>query len=273
MSEPRAATGRARTRARIQTWGLIGIALALYGVLRFVFGPLPQDQSYHILADTRLCGFIPRAGDVLTNLSILTAGVAGVFLWRRVHIEPHEHAVYALLVAGMLLTALGSAYYHWAPGDARLVWDRLPITLVLAALLTFLLSDRIDPVFATVALWPVASLGAASVLWWAWTRWQGADDLRLYLIVRIGTGVAMACLLLLRRGRYSGAPWLWAALALDVTMTVAERLDNEIYSATGMFVSGHNVKHLLAGVLLGCTLAWLVLREPSSPSGDRPQPS
>ena len=105
MSEPVAATGPARTRARIQTWGLIGIALALYGVLRFVFGPLPQDPSYHILADTRLCGFIPRAGDVLTNLSILTAGIAGVFLWRRVHVAPEERAAYALLVAGMLLTA------------------------------------------------------------------------------------------------------------------------------------------------------------------------
>ena len=266
MSEPVAATGRARTRARIQTWGLIGIALALYGVLRFVFGPLPQDPSYHMLADTRRCGFIPRAGDVLTNLSILTAGIAGVFLWRRVHLAREERAAYALLVVGILLTAFGSAYYHWAPGDARLVWDRLPMTLVLAALFTFLLADRIDPVFATVALWPVALLGAASVLWWAWTRWQGADDLRLYLMMRIGTGVAIACLLLLCRGRHSGAPWLWAALALDVVMTVAERLDNEIYSATGMFVSGHNVKHLLAGLLLGCALAWLALREPASPS-------
>ena len=57
----------------------------------------------------------------------------------------------------------------------------------------------------------------------------------------------------------------------QVAMTVVERLDNEIYSATGVFVSGHNVKHVLAGVLLGCTLAWLLLREPSSPSGDRPQ--
>jgi hypothetical protein len=257
-------------RARFQTWGSIGIALVLYAVLRFVFGTLPQDPSYHLLADTRGCGPIPRAGDVLTNLSILAAGVAGVFLARRVRVEPAERAAYALLVAGMLLTALGSAYYHWAPGDARLVWDRLPMTLVLASLLTFLLSDRIEPAFASVALWPIAALGAGSVLWWAWTRWQGADDLRLYLIVRIGTGVAIAFLLLLRRGRYSGAGWLWAALALDVTMTLAERLDYEIYGATGLVLSGHNVKHLLAGVLLACTLAWLVRREPLTRSGNPP---
>jgi len=45
----------------MQTWGLIGIALALYGVFRLVFGPLPQDPSYPILADARRCGPIPRA--------------------------------------------------------------------------------------------------------------------------------------------------------------------------------------------------------------------
>jgi len=273
MSELSDPAGSVRARARMQTWGLIGVALTLYGGLRFVFGPLPQDPSYHVLADTRRWGPILRAGDVLTNLSILAAGVAGVLLWRRVRVAPRERAVYALLVAGMLLTALGSAYYHWAPGDARLVWDRLPMTLVMSALLTLLLADRVDPAFATVALWPIASFGAASVLWWSWTRWQGADDLLLYLIVRIGTGVAIALMLLLRRGRYSGVGWLWAALALDIAMTAAERLDNEIYSATGTLVSGHNVKHLLAGALLGCTLAWLALRRPLSSSSGRSRPS
>jgi len=273
MSELSDPAGSSRGRARIQTWGLIGMALVLYGVLRFVFGPLPEDPLYHVLADTRRWGPIPRAGDVLSNLSILAAGVAGVLLWRRVHITPRERAAYALLVAGMLLTALGSAYYHWAPSDGRLVWDRLPMTLVMAALLTFLLADRVGPAFATVALWPVVLFGVASVLWWSWTSWQGTDDLRLYLIVRIGTGVAIAFMLLLRRGRYSCAGWLWAALALDVAMTVAESLDNEIYSATGMLVSGHNVKHLLAGVLLGCTLAWLALRQPLSSSSGRSRPS
>ncbi len=270
MTKVRVRAPSTLARARIRTWGSIALTLALYGVLRLVFGPLPQDPSYHLLADTRWCGSIPRAGDVLTNLAILAAGIAGLFLARRAHIEPRERAAYALLVAGMLLTALGSAYYHWAPSDARLVWDRLPMTLVIAALLTFLLADRIDPAFASVALWPIAGLGAASVLWWSWTRWLGADDLRLYLIVRIGTNVAIAFLLFLRRGRYSGAGWLWAALALDVIMTAAERLDYEIYAATGMLVSGHNVKHVLAGALLACTLAWLMRREPLTQRGGSP---
>jgi hypothetical protein len=248
------------TRVRWQSWGLVGIALALYAVLRLYFGPLPQDPSYHVLADTRFCGPIPRAGDVLTNLAILAAGLAGVALWRRVHIAEYERAAYALLVAGMLLTALGSAYYHWAPNDARLVWDRLPMTLVLAALVTLVLADRVDPAFARVAWLPFAVLGVASVLWWALSDRFGRDDLLLYLVVRIGTGLLIVCLCLLRPGRHTHIGWLVAALALDIAMTICERLDREIFAATHMVVSGHNLKHLLAGALLGCLLMWLVQR-------------
>ena len=261
------------SRASWQTWGFVGISLLLYAGLRFYFGPLPQDPAYHLFADTRICGPIPRTGDVLTNLAILAAGVAGVALWRRVHIAADERAAYALLVAGMLLTALGSAYYHWAPSDARLVWDRLPMTLVLAALLAFVLADRVDPAFAREAWWPLALVGAASVLWWAWSGRFGRDDLLFYLVVRVGAGLMILCLLLLRRGRHTHAGWLVAAIALDIVMTVAERLDSPIYAATGGLVSGHNLKHLLAGALLGCVLMWLLQRRPRSPEAAEPRPA
>jgi hypothetical protein len=254
-----------------QTWGLIGIAACLSVVLRSYFGALPQDPAYHLLADTRICGPIPRAGDVLTNLAILAAGVAGVALWRRVHVAADERAAYVLLIAGMLLTALGSAYYHWAPSDARLVWDRLPMTLVLAALLSFVLADRVDPAFARVAWWPLALAGVASVLWWASSERFGSDDPLPYLVVRVGAGLMIVCLLLLRRGRHSHAGWLVAAIGLDVVMTVAEGLDRPIFAATGGLVSGHNLKHLLAGALLGCVLMWLLRRRPRSPEAGEPR--
>ena len=260
-------------RATLQTWALVGIALCIWAVLRLAFGPLPQAPAYHLLADTRTLDGIPRAGDVLTNIAILAAGMAGVALWRRVHIAPEERAAYALLVAGMVLTALGSAYYHWAPDDARLVWDRLPLTLVVAALLAFVLADRVDPAFARAAWWPLALLGAVSVLWWPLSERFGSEDLLLYVVVRVGAGIAIVFLLLLRRGRHSHAGWLLAAIALDVLMTVAEALDRPIFAATGGLVSGHNLKHLLAGALLGCILAWLLQRRARPPVADDPRPA
>lgn len=261
MSGAAAAGSAALFRARRQTWGLIGIALVLYALLRVSLGPLPQDPAYHVFADLRVCGAIPRAGDVLTNLAILAAGIAGVALWRRVHLEPEERPAYALLVASMVLTAAGSAYYHWAPSDARLVWDRLPLALTLMALLVMVMADRIDIAFARAAWWPFSLLGASSVLWWS-----ASGDLLLYLVVRVGAGAMIACLLLLRPGRYSGVGWLWAALVLDVVMTVSERLDSAIFATTRGIASGHNIKHVLAGALLGCILVWLVRRRAQGPA-------
>ena len=258
-AELRAADASSIARSRRQTWWLVAIAVVLFAVLRSTFGPLAQDPSYHLFADMRMWGPIPRAGDVLSNLAILAAGIAGVVLWRRVRVDPGERAAYALLVTGMLLTAVGSAYYHWAPSDARMIWDRLPMTLVLAAMVALVLADRVDPAFARVAWWPFALLGIAGLAWWAWT-----DDLLFYLVMRVGAGLLIICVCLLRTGRHSHIGWLVAALGLDIMMTASERLDREIFAATHGLRSGHNLKHLLAGALLACLLMWLVQREPRS---------
>jgi hypothetical protein len=267
---PETLTPGPRTNERVgvrlvqrQTWAFIGISVALFAIVRFYLGPLPQDPSYHSFADTRALGPIPRAGDVLTNAAILAAGIAGLVFWRRVRIAPDERPAYALLVFASLATALGSAYYHALPSDARLVWDRLPMTLIIAALFALVLADRAHPAFARIAWWPVALLGAGSVFWWAWTgRAGGGGDLLLYGVVRILTGLGIAWLVFSRSGRHTRAGWLIAAMTLGVVMTVCELRDRQIFAATRGFISGHSVKHLLAGALLGCVLAWLALREP-----------
>ena len=90
----------------------------------------------------------------------------------------------------------------------------------------------------------------ARIPWWAWS-----GDLLLYLVMRIGSGLLIVCLCLLRAGRYSHIGWLVAALALDIVMTASERMDREIFAATQGFLSGHNIKHLLAGALLATWFA------------------
>jgi hypothetical protein len=258
----------ARSRVRWLAWALAGVALALFVLLRLVLGPLAQQASYHDLADTRMLGPVPRAGDVLSNLAILAAGLWGATLGPRLRADDDERIAWRVLVGATIATALGSAWYHLAPSDATLAWDRLPMSLVMAATLALVLADRVDARFAREALLPFGAVGTASVAWWAAT-----GDLTLYAVVRVGTGAAIVVLLILRPGRTRGAEWLWGAIALDVAMTLFERFDRAVWTATGELASGHNVKHLLAGAVLACVFAWLTHRTPrpaGAPSRHRP---
>ena len=237
---------------------MLGAALALYGLLRLVWGPLPQDPAYHLLADTRTClGVVPRAGDVLSNLAILAAGLLGLALRPRMAIAPEERAAANVLVAAAILTAFGSAYYHWAPSNATLIWDRLPIAIVLGALFALVLADRVHPLFARDALWPFTVFSAASVLLWGISEAMGQGDLLLYLIVRIGTGAAIILLVLLRPPRHTGTAWLIAALLAELAMASLERSDHEVFRLTGGLVSGHSLKHVAAGMALAFVFWWL----------------
>jgi hypothetical protein len=249
-------------RVSRRAWDMVFAVLLVYTLLRLVAGPLPQWLDYHDFADTRVLGFVPRAGDVLTNVAILAAGLWSLSLRHHVHVSPDERPAFRLLVVGAILTAFGSAYYHWAPSNARLVWDRLPLALLLTAIVSLVLADRVTPTFGRAALLPVGALALGSVALWGLTEAFGRGDLWLYLLVRVGASVGVLVLLIARRSRYGAAALVWAAVACDGLETVAERSDWQIWRATGGIVSGHNLKHVLAGAAIACVTGWLLLRRP-----------
>lgn len=250
-------------QVRRQVWLILVAVVALYGLLRLSFGPLPQDPAYHLLADTRTyLGIIPNAGDVLTNLAILAASLFGLALRTRMTVAPEARAAVNVLIAAAILTAFGSAYYHWSPSNATLVWDRIPITMVLMPLLALVMADRVHPLFARHALWPFTALGAASAVLWGVSEAMGQGDVLLYLMVRIGTAIAIALLLILRQPRHTGTIWLVAALVCEIVMAIFERFDHEVFDLTGGLVSGHNVKHVMVGVGLAFVFWWLWSRKP-----------
>src|SRR5712691_5914887 len=119
---------------------LLGVTAAAVAAACLV-PPIPQDPAYHRFADTRPMSGVPNAWAVLSNLPFVLVGLAGL---RQVltapagaaapFVESRERWPYALFFAGVALTGVGSGYYHWAHDNARLVWDRLPLTIGFVAL-------------------------------------------------------------------------------------------------------------------------------------------
>ena len=113
---------------------------------------IPQPQSYHLFADQRAFLGIPNFGDVVSNVPFAIIGVWGLFFLLRLRpeeisqrfIDTRERWFYLIIFFGMLLTAFGSSYYHLHPDNARLVWDRLPMTIVFMSFVAALIAERSD---------------------------------------------------------------------------------------------------------------------------------
>ena len=67
----------ARQSSRARAFGLVILGTLAVGVA-LIMPPLPLDPLYHDYIDRRVAWGIPNAGDVLSGLAILAAGLAGL---------------------------------------------------------------------------------------------------------------------------------------------------------------------------------------------------
>jgi hypothetical protein len=224
---------------------LITVAAALALVLH---GPIAQLPHYHDFTDTRRWLGLPNAADVLSNLGFAWVGIHGLArLWPR---RRHPSLAtgwpgYALFLMAVLFTAAGSGYYHLAPDDGRLVWDRLPIALACAGLLVAVRAESRPGTNAWGWLVCVSAFAVASVAWWHFGELRGGGDLRPYLLLQ-----GLPLVLIPLRQSIHGAPGqdrkaFALAIGLYVLAKLAELFDHEILAALG-YLSGHTLKHLLA---------------------------
>jgi hypothetical protein len=163
--------------------------------------------------------------------------------------QPAERWPLLVLFAGISLTAFGSAYYHLAPNNDRLVWDRLPMTVAFMGFFASMIGERIAVLAGTWLLWPLVWLGFASVFNWQMGEQRHAGDLRLYGFVQFYPLVTIPLMLYLFPPRYTHAGDVLVALVWYLLAKVLEAgpVDHGIYNL-GHIVSGHTLKHLSAGL-------------------------
>ena len=158
-----------------------------------------------------------------------------------------ERWPYLILSVGVALTCFGSAYYHLAPNNSSLVWDRLPMTLGFMSLLSAMLMERINLRAGSLALAPLLLLGITSVAYWYVSELHGAGDLRLYLMVQFYTLALILLLLWLFPARYTRGGDVVMAMEFYVLAKILEMTDKQIFNF-GHIISGHTLKHLAAAL-------------------------
>lgn len=239
---------------------LLSVA-AIIAVFLFV-APIPQDPAYHNFSDTRMLFGIDNFWNVASNLPFLLVGAAGLF-----YVHRHSDAVcvsglepaYRVFFIGIFLTAFGSGYYHLAPGNNALVWDRLPMTIGFAGLFSIIVGEFVSVRAAKRLLLPLLVVGIASVEYWAWTEARGAGDLRPYAIVQFLPMLLIPVILLSYRPVTGTARYFWWMFAFYFAAKLLEQFDAAIFTV-GHLISGHSLKHIAAALTPAAFLYALTLR-------------
>ncbi|OGO92682.1 MAG: hypothetical protein A3F10_00550 [Coxiella sp. RIFCSPHIGHO2_12_FULL_42_15] len=240
---------------------LLLVAVTLI-ILLLIAGPLPQPQWYHNFADKRMVWLIPNFYNVVTNGIFLIVGIIGVFYLKSPVASkklcfktPQEKWFYFIFFLATLFVSVGSSYYHWQPENATLVYDRLPMTIAFMSLFTAIIAERINRRAGLILLPICTVLGLATIFYW-----QVTQDLRPYIFVQFYPMLAIPLMLLMYRPSYSGVSWLWFALLLYFLAKVTETFDGYLYHLTAETISGHSLKHILAGFSCWFVLLYLQKR-------------
>ena len=129
--------------------GLAAFALAL--LLLALFGPdvshlatAPLHAHGHAFVDARAWGLLPNALDVLSNLPFAVFGAAGLLMVKRCALPAPQRVAAAVFFTGLLLTFMGSSYFHWAPDVQGLMLDRMGMGVAFAGVLGLAVAERVS---------------------------------------------------------------------------------------------------------------------------------
>lgn len=233
-------------------------------VLRTLFSPLAQDPAYHAFADGRTLLGIPNFWNVVSSLPFFIVGVWGlVFLARNPATVIHLRGVWTVFFIGMLATMFGSGYYHLAPDNASLGWDRLGMVIAFMSLFALVIGEYLSTEWANRLLVPLLLTGVGSVYYWLSTEAQGAGDIRPYALVQFLPMILVPVIVLLRRERSDLGPWFGLLIVFYAAAKIFEFYDASVFAA-GQLMSGHAIKHVLAALGAACLLLGLHQRAQSA---------
>jgi hypothetical protein len=173
-----------------------------------------KQHEYCNFADKRCFNGIRNFGDVISNISFILAGYYQ-------YIYNHNIALGAICIC----VGIGSTYFHWSPTLATLYWDRLPMVLGMA----YIMNLYSDLDFQDLLLHGLLALEYHHI----------TNDLSLYVAYQLNM------ILFLTWVKGFSMP-----VILYIIAKLFEDYDYGFYIATKHIISGHTVKHILAGMAM-----------------------
>lgn len=221
----------------------VSILITLF-VLLFI-KPIAQDTHYHQFANDTCMWGINNFWNVISNMGFVAAGIYGFIIILKYQVK---NPIIWVLFSGIILTGIGSAYYHYSPNHQTLVWDRLPMTIVFTAYFSFIYQCYFSEKIAW-RIWIFSLLtGIISVFYWQFTETMHRGDLRLYAIVQF---LPMILILLIVSLHHSENKHLWKPLLCTILWYIIAKFleynDQAFFEYTHL-VSGHPLKHMAASI-------------------------
>jgi hypothetical protein len=214
-----------------------------------VVSPLCGSERFSRDSQLRRCG---------VKSAFALIGIWGLAFLQQAHsrsyagtfIDKREQWPYLFIFVGLLLTAFGSSYYHLAPDNARLLWDRLPMTIAFMAMVSAVIAERINVRLGIWLLPILLSIGLTSVLQWEWSETRGSGDLRFYAAIQAYSALVVLLAFLFPR-RYTRTADFGLVIGFYALAKALETFDKLVFAALHI-VSGHTLKHLAAAAAGYC---------------------
>ena len=175
---------------------------------------IKKQHEYCNFADKRCINGIRNFGDVISNFAFILAGY-----YQYIYNHNPELGIICVCVG------IGSTYFHWSPTLATLYWDRLPTVLGMAYIMN--LYSELD--FQDLLLQGLLALEYHHI----------TNDLTLYAAYQLNMILFLICV------KGFSMP-----VILYIIAKLFEDYDYEFYNATKHIISGHTVKHILAGMAM-----------------------
>lgn len=225
---------------------IIPLVAILCLIALLMLPPIPQDQNYHDFADNRKLWHIPNFLNVITNLPFAIVGLLGLQITKHIEENKLKH-IFFTLFTGFLLLTFGSGYYHLFPTNNNLVYDRVPIVIILMSFFASIIYTCLDEKTGYDFFFILNVVGVMSVVYWGFSESIGKGDLRWYGLIQFFPIVAIPLILIMYKPSITFKKEIVFIFLFFVLAKLKERFDKEIYHLLSNTISGHSLKHLFIG--------------------------